>query len=72
MIVTSEISWLMSVSGVRGTTVTSVLLVMYDDGPRVWVMEDLVPDSGIEHVEGGPTDVSVHREKMESMKPANQ
>lgn len=53
--------------------VTSVLLVMKDDGPRVWTIDDLVEDSGMEQVESGLTaELSVHLENMESMNPANQ
>ena len=49
---------------------TSVLMVIKDDGPRVcvWMMEDdLDVDSAIEHVEAGVVmEVSVHFEKTES------
>lgn len=57
---TSDIKWLISVS-VRGLTVTSVLTVMKDDGPRVWTTEDFVDlmDSATEVADAERVDMPV-------------
>lgn len=72
VILVSDVTLAMSLSSLRGLTVTSVSLVMKDEGPRVWThCDDLVVFSvtDVLHGDGGTKprpDPSAHFEKTES------